>query len=133
MKVLDLFCGAGLFSAGFKDAGFQIGWGVDNDKKVLILIQTYHFMNVQLQDFPYIQVAIYSRILESMGLKVIDFLYVNYYNMIVIKKTFTDKFYEKLDKFLESFRSNIIENNYEPSKNPPCKLCEFKIICEALG
>lgn len=32
MKVADLFCGAGLFSAGFKDAGFDIVFGIDNNK-----------------------------------------------------------------------------------------------------
>lgn len=31
MKVVDLFCGAGLFSEGFKEAGFQIVWALDND------------------------------------------------------------------------------------------------------
>jgi len=31
MKVVDLFCGAGLFSEGFKQAGFDIVWGLDND------------------------------------------------------------------------------------------------------
>jgi len=31
MNVVDLFCGAGLFSEGFKQAGFDIVWALDND------------------------------------------------------------------------------------------------------
>jgi len=31
MKVVDLFCGAGLFSQGFKEAGFELAWALDND------------------------------------------------------------------------------------------------------
>jgi len=31
LKVVDLFCGAGLFSEGFKQAGFKIVWALDND------------------------------------------------------------------------------------------------------
>ena len=32
LEVLDLFCGAGGFSEGFKQAGFNIIFGIDNDK-----------------------------------------------------------------------------------------------------
>jgi len=32
MSVADLYCGAGLYSAGFKEAGFNIVFGIDNDK-----------------------------------------------------------------------------------------------------
>ena len=35
MKVLDLFCGAGGFSEGFRSAGFKIIAGIDNDKNAL--------------------------------------------------------------------------------------------------
>jgi len=35
MKVLDLFCGAGGFSEGFRSAGFKIVAGIDNDKNAL--------------------------------------------------------------------------------------------------
>jgi DNA (cytosine-5)-methyltransferase 1 len=31
LKVLDLFCGAGGFSYGFKSAGFEIVAGIDRD------------------------------------------------------------------------------------------------------
>jgi len=31
LKVVDLFCGAGGFSQGFKEAGFEIVWALDND------------------------------------------------------------------------------------------------------
>lgn len=33
MKVVDLFCGAGGFSEGFRQAGFEIVFGIDNDKQ----------------------------------------------------------------------------------------------------
>lgn len=35
LNVLDLFCGAGGFSKGFKDAGFNIAAGIDNDKDAI--------------------------------------------------------------------------------------------------
>ena len=39
IKVIDLFCGAGGFSQGFKEAGYEIILGVDNDPDA---IATYH-------------------------------------------------------------------------------------------
>lgn len=39
MKVIDLFCGAGGFSLGFKQAGYEMVLGVDNDPDA---IATYH-------------------------------------------------------------------------------------------
>lgn len=38
LKVVDLFCGAGIGACGIKMAGFDIVWGVDNDKYA---IKTY--------------------------------------------------------------------------------------------
>ena len=35
MKVIDLFCGAGGFSAGFKEAGFDIVFGLDNNHNAI--------------------------------------------------------------------------------------------------
>lgn len=32
LKVVDLFCGAGVGACGFKTAGFDIVWGIDNNK-----------------------------------------------------------------------------------------------------
>ncbi|NPA69464.1 MAG: DNA cytosine methyltransferase [Crenarchaeota archaeon] len=39
-RVVDLFCGAGGFSRGFRDAGFRIVLGVDNDP---ICVRTFSF------------------------------------------------------------------------------------------
>ncbi|NPA23544.1 MAG: DNA cytosine methyltransferase [Crenarchaeota archaeon] len=39
-RVIDLFCGAGGFSRGFRDAGFRIVLGVDNDSSC---VRTYSF------------------------------------------------------------------------------------------
>ena len=39
IKVIDLFCGAGGFSQGFKEAGYEIILGVDNDPDA---VTSYH-------------------------------------------------------------------------------------------
>lgn len=42
MKVLDLFCGAGGFSEGFRQAGFEIAYAVDSWDKALIAHRKNH-------------------------------------------------------------------------------------------
>jgi DNA (cytosine-5)-methyltransferase 1 len=42
LKVLDLFCGAGGLSEGFKQAGFEIVLGIDNDKDALETFKLNH-------------------------------------------------------------------------------------------
>ena len=39
IKVVDLFCGAGIGACGIKMAGFNIVWGIDNDKYA---VETYN-------------------------------------------------------------------------------------------
>ena len=39
LKVIDLFCGAGLFSAGIERAGLEIVLGIDNDHFALASFQ----------------------------------------------------------------------------------------------
>jgi len=42
LKVVDLFCGAGGMSKGFKQAGFDVILGIDNDAQVLETFQRNH-------------------------------------------------------------------------------------------
>jgi site-specific DNA-cytosine methylase len=42
MKVGDLFCGCGGFSEGFKQAGFEIAWAVDNNEVALASHEANH-------------------------------------------------------------------------------------------
>lgn len=41
-KVIDLFCGAGGFSHGFQEAGFEIVLGIDNDPTVIDTFRANH-------------------------------------------------------------------------------------------
>lgn len=100
------------------------------DDTALLLIQTYYPTISNMLNFLKLQVAIYSRILESYGVRVRDFMYINYFSMVLIMQGFSpESEYEQLDKFLDSFQSSMIEQDYEPPKNPPCDLCEFRMIC----
>ena len=53
-RVLDLFCGAGGFSLGFRNAGFQIVAGIDNDAQALATFARNfpeaHAINLNLAD-----------------------------------------------------------------------------------
>jgi DNA (cytosine-5)-methyltransferase 1 len=42
MRVIDLFCGAGGFSEGFKQAGFDVIWAVDNWQPAVLTHQKNH-------------------------------------------------------------------------------------------
>lgn len=42
MRVIDLFCGAGGFSEGFRQAGFDVIWGVDNWAPAVLTHQKNH-------------------------------------------------------------------------------------------
>jgi DNA (cytosine-5)-methyltransferase 1 len=42
LKVVDLFCGGGGFSEGFKQEGFEIIWAIDNDPFVLETYKVNH-------------------------------------------------------------------------------------------
>lgn len=67
LKVADFFCGAGGFSAGFKEAGFDIIFGIDNNKNACETFK-YNFSkaNVVCEDvmkynnFPKVDVVIGS-------------------------------------------------------------------------
>lgn len=67
LKVADLFCGAGLYSAGFKDADFDIVFGIDINKNSCKTFK-YNFPNADVicndinkfDDFPHVDVIIGS-------------------------------------------------------------------------
>lgn len=42
MKVIDIFCGAGGFSEGFRQAGFEVIWGVDKWEPAVITHRANH-------------------------------------------------------------------------------------------
>jgi len=42
LRCLDLFCGAGGFSEGFKNAGYEIIAGIDNDEEALLTYRKNH-------------------------------------------------------------------------------------------
>ena len=42
MNAIDLFCGAGGFSAGFEDAGIDVRYGVDTDERALESFEANH-------------------------------------------------------------------------------------------
>ncbi|MFX0206333.1 MAG: hypothetical protein ACFFDT_10115 [Candidatus Hodarchaeota archaeon] len=77
----------------------------------------------------YLQAAIYSRILELMGIDARDYLLVNYCSMDLNFKRLKQSDFDSLDIFLNEFRIAISEGTFKPPKNPPCKFCEFKWIC----
>ena len=96
----------------------------------LILIQTFQ------QKFPHIkrgelfQAALYARILQTMGIDVEAYLYVNYYQMDLKFEQLKHSDFITLDKFLDDFRIAIHERSFvDPPKNPPCENCELKLIC----
>ncbi len=102
------------------------------DDKKLLLIQTYHTSLYDTQDLIHLQVAIYSQILDSIGVYIQHYLYVNYHTMaFIMQEVRRETEYKKLDKFLDSFYSSIVEHNFDPPKNPPCELCEFKLMCQS--
>jgi len=47
MKVIDLFCGAGGFSEGFRQAGFEIAMGIDIDKNACMTFE-HNFPDAQV-------------------------------------------------------------------------------------
>lgn len=104
------------------------------DDTKLLLIQTYNPSLCDSQNLVHLQVAIYSQILDSIGVYIKDYLYVNYHTMAFIMQEFCrETEYKKLDNFLDSYYSSIVEYDFDPPKNPSCELCEFKIICQILG
>ncbi|MHA1967568.1 MAG: hypothetical protein ACW964_07180 [Candidatus Hodarchaeales archaeon] len=77
---------------------------IQPDNRVLLFIHTYQFTSPYLKDLPNLQIAIYARILDSLGLKMSEYLHVNYYSMIIKRKKLVN--------------------------NPLCAICEYNIICQ---
>jgi len=100
-KVADLYCGAGLYSAGFKDAGFDIVFGIDNDKNCCKTFQ-YNFPNatvvcediMNFNDFPNVDVVIGSPpcVEFSIGNNERDF-----------DMNLVDRFFEIIEKIIPSY------------------------------
>ena len=67
MKVVDLYCGAGGFSEGFRQAGFEVVFGIDNNQNACKTFQ-YNFPETKVvcrnirtfDDFPKVDVIIGS-------------------------------------------------------------------------
>lgn len=51
MRVFDLFCGAGGFSSGFEQAGFNIEMGFDFDEDAIATFRRNHYADGRLWDF----------------------------------------------------------------------------------
>jgi hypothetical protein len=96
----------------------------------LIFIQTFHQKLPHISKKEFLQAAIYSRILESMGIDAQEYLFVNYCSMDLNFKQLKQTDFDSLDTFLNEFRIVISEGAFEPPKKPPCKFCEFKWICK---
>ncbi len=50
LKVIDFFCGGGGFSEGFRQAGFDVIWAVDNWLPAVITHQENHPESKTIQD-----------------------------------------------------------------------------------
>ncbi|MFW9903658.1 MAG: hypothetical protein ACFFFH_04955 [Candidatus Thorarchaeota archaeon] len=96
----------------------------------LIFIQTFRQKLPHLSKKEFLQAAIYSRILQKMGIAAQDYLFVNYYSMDLIFKRLQRIDFDRLDMLLNDFRITMREGNFDLPKNPPCKFCEFKWICK---
>ncbi|MFX1334638.1 MAG: hypothetical protein ACFFAM_09335 [Promethearchaeota archaeon] len=97
---------------------------------VLILIQTYSRELPHTRDQELLQASIYARILETMGLKAQNFLYINYCTMSLVFQELKHVDFLKMEISLSKFRSNLDEGNFDPPNNPPCDICEFNCLCD---
>jgi len=97
------------------------------NESALILIQTFHQKFLQIHSF---QPAIYARILQTKGINAQDYLFVNYHRMDFKFQHLKQSDFDSLDIFLKDFANTLREGNFDPPKNPPCELCEFKWICQ---
>ena len=102
---------------------------VHANDSALILIQTFRLEYPHMQGLVTLQASIYARILKTMGIKVQDFLYVNYRTMTLIFREFLPVNFKDLEEFLNNFQVAIEEENFDPPRTPPCKTCEFELIC----
>lgn len=102
---------------------------VHANDSALILIQTFRLEYPHMQGLVPLQASIYARILEIMGIKSQDFLYVNYRTMTLIFREFIPDNFKGLEEFLNNFQVAIEEENFDPPRTPPCKTCEFELIC----
>ncbi len=106
------------------------------DNSVILFIQTYQFTPPYLKELPRLQVAVYARILDSLGLLMSEYIHVNYYSMIIRQKELVGTYqYEKLDTFLKSIQSSFLEEEFDPPVNNPrdwdtCAICEYNMICQ---
>ena len=71
-NVLDLFCGAGGFSKGFIDAGFNVVLGVDNDEMALKTFRENHgnAETLQLDLFNHENLKVIVEYLEKNNIKI---------------------------------------------------------------
>ena len=73
MKVIDLFCGCGGFSEGFRQAGFEVIFGIDNNKNACKTFE-HNFPNaevvcddiLQFEDFPKADVILGSPPVQNL-------------------------------------------------------------------
>jgi hypothetical protein len=99
---------------------------VHANDSALILIQTFRLEYPHMKGLVNLQASIYARILKTMGIKAHDFLYVNYRTMTLIFREFQHVNFKDLEEFLNNFQE---EENFDPPRTPPCKTCEFELIC----
>ena len=101
-----------------------------SNDSALIFIQTFHQKLPHTSKKENLQAAIYSRILESIGIKAQEYLFVNYCCMDLNFKRLKQSDFYSLDRFLNEFRIAMHEGIFDPPSTPPCKFCEFKWICK---
>ncbi len=73
-KVLDLFCGAGGFTEGFTQAGFNVIAGIDNNKEAIEAYKLNHNHKALCRDLRNYHPEHFSLELKSMDIKEIDII-----------------------------------------------------------
>lgn len=102
------------------------------NNSALILIQTLRLEFPHTRCLVTLQAALYARILDTMGIKAQNFLYVNYHRMDLLFQDLKQNDFNSLDDILKDFQIAMREENFDPPENPPCEICEFKWICKDL-
>jgi hypothetical protein len=102
-----------------------------SDNSALLFIQTFQQKLPHIENSEHLQATIYARILQTMGITALDYLFVNYLRMDLKFQQLKSGDFISLDKYLNDFKLAIREGDFDPPKNPPCGICEFKWICKA--